>query len=65
MLFRETVAVYYENHTEHTNTQCGQNAEFWYVKAGGTYSNHWARLIRVDEAKSPMNFLWFQPEQYY
>jgi hypothetical protein len=24
MLFRETVAVY-ENHTEHTNTLCGQN----------------------------------------
>jgi hypothetical protein len=28
MLFRETVAVYCENHTEHTNTLCGQNAEF-------------------------------------
>jgi hypothetical protein len=42
MLFRETVAVYYENHREHTNTLCGQNAEFYYFKAGGTYSNHWA-----------------------
>jgi hypothetical protein len=40
MLFGETVAVYCENHTEHT--LCGQNAEFWYVKADGTYSNHWA-----------------------
>jgi translation initiation factor IF-1 len=39
VLFGETVAVYCENHTEHTNTLCGQNAEFWYVKAGGTYSN--------------------------
>jgi hypothetical protein len=38
MLFGETVAVYCENHTEHTNTFCGQNAE--YVKAAGTYSNH-------------------------
>jgi hypothetical protein len=37
MLFGETVAVYFENHTEHTDTMCGQNAEFWYVKAGGTY----------------------------
>jgi hypothetical protein len=37
MLFRETVAVYCENHTEHTDTLFGQNAEFWYVKAGGTY----------------------------
>jgi hypothetical protein len=40
ILFRETVAVYCENHTEHTNTLCGNNAEFWYVKAGGTYTNH-------------------------
>jgi hypothetical protein len=37
MLFRETVAVYCENHTEHTNTLCGQNAEFLYVRADGTY----------------------------
>jgi hypothetical protein len=40
MLFGKTVAVYYENHTEHTDTVCGQNAEFWYVKASGTYNNH-------------------------
>jgi hypothetical protein len=26
MLFRETIAVYCENHTEHTDTPCGQNA---------------------------------------
>jgi hypothetical protein len=36
MLFRETVAVYCENHTEHTDTLCGQNAELYYVKAGCT-----------------------------
>jgi hypothetical protein len=42
MLFGETVAVYCENHMEHTNTLCGQNAEFWRVKAGGIYSNQWA-----------------------
>jgi hypothetical protein len=41
ILFGETVAVYCENHTEHTDTLCGQNAEFCYVKAGGTYSNRW------------------------
>jgi hypothetical protein len=35
MLFGETVAVYCENHTEHTDTSCGQNAGFWCVKAGG------------------------------
>jgi hypothetical protein len=40
MLFGETVTVYCDNHTEHTNILLGQNAE--YVKAGGTYSNHWA-----------------------
>jgi hypothetical protein len=28
MLFGETVAVYWENHMEHTDTLCGQNAEF-------------------------------------
>jgi hypothetical protein len=42
MLFRETVAVYCENHTEHTDTLCGQIAGFWCVKAGGTYTNQWA-----------------------
>jgi hypothetical protein len=42
MLFRETVAVYFENRTGHTDTLCGQNAESWCVNAGGTYSNHWA-----------------------
>jgi hypothetical protein len=41
MLFGETVAVYCENHMEHMNTLCAQSAEFWYVKACGTYSNHW------------------------
>jgi thioredoxin-related protein len=29
MLFGETVAVYCENHTKHTNTLCKQNAEFF------------------------------------
>jgi hypothetical protein len=40
MLFVETVAVYRENHAEHTKTLCGQNAVFWCVKACGTYDNH-------------------------
>jgi hypothetical protein len=26
-LFGKTIAVYFENHTEHTDTMCGQNAE--------------------------------------
>jgi hypothetical protein len=40
MLLRETSDVYCENHTEHTNTLRGQNAEFLYAKEGGIYSNH-------------------------
>jgi hypothetical protein len=42
MLFRETVVVYYENHTEHTNTLCGQNAELLNIEAGGAYSHRYA-----------------------
>jgi hypothetical protein len=34
MLFRETVAVYCENHTEHTDTLCWQNADILNVKTG-------------------------------
>jgi hypothetical protein len=30
MLFGETVAVYYSNRTEHTDTLCGQNVEVLY-----------------------------------
>jgi hypothetical protein len=32
MLFREIIAVYCENHTEHTNTLRGQNAEILVLK---------------------------------
>jgi hypothetical protein len=35
MLFRETTAVYCENHTKDTNTLCEQNAEFYNVKTSG------------------------------
>jgi hypothetical protein len=36
MLFREIIAVYCENHTEHINTLCGQNAEFSSHLTGNT-----------------------------
>jgi hypothetical protein len=39
MLFREIIAVYCENRTEHINTLCGRNAEFINVKSGGANSN--------------------------
>jgi hypothetical protein len=42
MLLREIIAVHTENHTKPINTLCGQNAELLIVKAGGTYSYHWA-----------------------
>jgi len=42
MLYKEIIVVCSEIHTEHTNTLCGQNVGFVYVKPGGTYSNHWA-----------------------
>jgi hypothetical protein len=32
MLFREIIAVYCENHTEHINTLCGQNVGFSILK---------------------------------
>jgi hypothetical protein len=40
MLFRETVAVYCENHMEHKNTLFGQDNEIFNIEEGGTYSNH-------------------------
>jgi hypothetical protein len=39
MLFGVRVAVYSENHMEHTGALCGQNAVSYYVKASGKYSN--------------------------
>ena len=42
MLYWEIIAVCSQIHTKHTNALCGQNTEFLDVKAGGTYSNHWA-----------------------
>jgi hypothetical protein len=43
MLFRETVAVHCENHTEHTDTLCGGRMQFFFiVKANGAYANHCA-----------------------
>jgi hypothetical protein len=47
MLFGETFAVYFENHTEHTDTLCGQNAEFFNVETGGIYSYHFKVFVLV------------------
>jgi hypothetical protein len=40
MLFGGKVDVYCENHNKHTDTLCGQAAEFYCVKADGTCANH-------------------------
>ena len=42
MLYREIIAVCSQIHTKHINTLCGRNVELLNVKAGGTYSDHWA-----------------------
>ena len=39
MLYREIIAVCSEIHTKHINTVCGQNVEFFNVRAGGIRSN--------------------------
>jgi hypothetical protein len=41
-LYREIISVCFQIHTKHMNTLCGQNVEFFSVKPGGKYSNHWA-----------------------
>jgi hypothetical protein len=47
MLFRETVAVYCEIHTEHTNALCWKNSQFCYVKERGIRcADHAAPSIR-------------------
>jgi hypothetical protein len=40
-LFKKIIAVYSENHAKLINTLCGQNAELYIVKAGGTYRYNW------------------------
>jgi hypothetical protein len=35
-LYREKFTIYCKNHTKHTNTLGGENAEFWYIYAADT-----------------------------
>jgi hypothetical protein len=41
-LFKEIIAVYSVNHTKPINTLCGQVTDLLLVKAGGTYTYHYA-----------------------
>jgi hypothetical protein len=42
MLFKEIIAAYCDNHKEHINTSCGQNARVFNVIAHSTSSDHYA-----------------------
>jgi hypothetical protein len=58
MLFGEIIAMYSENHTEHTDTPCGNNAGFLCCRSsGGTHSNHWD--LRVKSRKNFTSFFIF------
>jgi hypothetical protein len=45
MQFWEIITVYTENHMKPINKLYRQSAELFFVKAGDTYSNHWALRI--------------------
>ena len=47
MLYKEIIAVFFQIHTKHINTLCGQNVEFVNIKHGGTYSSHWALKVNI------------------
>lgn len=52
MMFRGETVVYFENHTEQTNTICRRNAQFYYVKAGGIYDIETIRYERIKKRDS-------------
>jgi hypothetical protein len=56
MLFRERVAVYYENQTEHTNILCGQNAEYCNVYVFSSYLT--GNTLRLRYKAQPVNAVW-------
>jgi hypothetical protein len=53
MLFRETVTVYCENHTEHTDTLCEQNAEFCNIYKFSSYLT--GNTLRLRYKAQPVN----------
>jgi hypothetical protein len=44
MLFREIIAVYFENHMKHVNTLRGENSTIFIVVASGTYTGCFTTL---------------------
>jgi hypothetical protein len=55
ILFRETVAVYCANHTEHTNTLCGQNVQFYNMY---TLSSYLKGNTCIRYKTQPVNAVW-------
>jgi hypothetical protein len=47
VLFREILAVYFENHTELVNALCGQNSELLVLKAGGRPTCNYYRALKA------------------
>jgi hypothetical protein len=47
MLFKEIICVYSANHPKHINTHREQNCRVFNIKAGGTYSYHYALKLSV------------------
>jgi hypothetical protein len=52
MLYREIIAVYFQIHTEHQNTLCGQNVELLDAKPGGTLRS--AKIKRPEISYVPL-----------
>jgi hypothetical protein len=50
---KETVTVYCENHTEHTNTLCGQNAQFCNIYKSSSYLT--GNTLRLRYKAQPVN----------
>jgi hypothetical protein len=55
MLYSEIIAVCPQINAKHINRLCGQNAEFFNLKPGGTNSNHWALKFIVQHT---VGFVW-------
>jgi len=60
MLYREIIAFYSEIHTEHINTQCGQNVESLNVKLAVHIATTMLFLINIYSDLPRMKFARFK-----
>jgi hypothetical protein len=47
MLFKEIIAVHYDNYMKPTYALCEQNEVLLFVKTGGTYIYHWSFMVKL------------------